>query len=108
GIAISLGTTLGVYRSADKGESWAPVTGRKPAVVAPGKKKGQVHRTVAQTPAASRTTAPAPRNTQGAAPQPAAATIKRAQEALEKAGYEIGTPDGQMGPRTVAMLKRFQ
>jgi peptidoglycan hydrolase-like protein with peptidoglycan-binding domain len=35
-------------------------------------------------------------------------TIRRAQEALEKAGYEIGTPDGQLGPRTLAVIKRFQ
>jgi len=34
--------------------------------------------------------------------------VRHAQEALERAGYEIGTPDGQLGPRTVAAIKRFQ
>jgi photosystem II stability/assembly factor-like uncharacterized protein len=34
--------------------------------------------------------------------------VRRAQEALERAGYEIGNPDGQLGPRTVAAIKRFQ
>jgi len=43
-----------------------------------------------------------------AAPKPSDDSIRRAQQALERAGYEIGTPDGQMGPRTVAAIKRFQ
>ncbi len=34
--------------------------------------------------------------------------VRQAQEALERAGYEIGTPDGQLGPRTIAAIKRFQ
>ena len=34
--------------------------------------------------------------------------VRRAQEALERAGYEIGSPDGQLGPRTVAAIRRFQ
>src|SRR5207248_7864343 len=34
--------------------------------------------------------------------------VRRAQQALERAGYEIGTPDGQLGPRTIAAVKRFQ
>lgn len=34
--------------------------------------------------------------------------MRRAQEALDRAGYEIGNPDGQMGPRTVAAIRRFQ
>jgi len=35
-------------------------------------------------------------------------TVRRAQQALERAGYEIGNPDGQPGPRTIAAIKRFQ
>jgi len=34
--------------------------------------------------------------------------VRLVQEALERAGYEIGVPDGQLGPRTVAAIKRFQ
>jgi len=34
--------------------------------------------------------------------------VRRAQEALERAGYEIGVSDGQLGPRTVAAIRRFQ
>src|SRR5207249_5229985 len=42
------------------------------------------------------------------APRVADDTVRRAQEALERAGYEIGSADGQMGPRTLAAIKRFQ
>jgi len=66
--------------------------------------------TVAQSrPTATRTAQPATTPGQRiAAPKPSADTIRRAQEALERAGYEIGTPDGQLGPRTIAAIKRFQ
>jgi len=40
--------------------------------------------------------------------KPSDEVVRRAQEALERAGYEIGTPDGQLGPRTVAAIKRLQ
>ena len=40
--------------------------------------------------------------------KPSDDTVRRAQQALERAGYGIGTADGQMGPRTVAAIKRFQ
>jgi photosystem II stability/assembly factor-like uncharacterized protein len=109
---IYLGTNLGVYRSVDRGASWAPVNGRKP-VTAPARKRtnarSNVRRTVAQTPAtsASRRAAP-PATPQRSNASVSNDTIRRAQEALERAGYEIGTPDGQMGPRTVAAVKRFQ
>lgn len=103
---IYLGTNLGVYRSPDRGVSWAPVTGRKPAA-APSKKKPPVKRTVAQSPGARRGT-PAPKTVQQTTAKLSETTIRRAQEALEKAGYEIGTPDGQLGPRTLAVIKRFQ
>ena len=106
GNVIYLGTNLGVYRSADRGISWAPVAARKP-VAPPAKKRPPVRRTLAQSPSARRSTAPAPTGQQSSG-QLDGATIRRAQEALEKAGYEIGTPDGQIGPRTIAVLKRFQ
>jgi photosystem II stability/assembly factor-like uncharacterized protein len=35
-------------------------------------------------------------------------TIRLAQEALAAAGYDPGKPDGRMGPRTAAALKKFQ
>jgi photosystem II stability/assembly factor-like uncharacterized protein len=35
-------------------------------------------------------------------------TITAVQEALNKAGYHIGPPDGKGGPLTLAALKRFQ
>jgi len=34
--------------------------------------------------------------------------VRRAQEALERAGYDVGVSDGQLGPRTVVAIKRFQ
>lgn len=85
---IYLGTNLGVYRSLDRGASWAPVwTAAKPTTV---KKKG------AKRPA-----------------QPKAAvgpsdTVRRAQQALNAAGYDVGAPDGRAGTKTLAALKRFQ
>jgi photosystem II stability/assembly factor-like uncharacterized protein len=107
GNVIYLGTNLGVYRSADRGGSWAPVSGKK-VTAPPAKKRPPVRRTTAQSPAARRTTTPAPRTGQQSSAKLSETSIRRAQEALEKAGYEIGTPDGQLGPRTVAVLKRFQ
>lgn len=100
---VYLGTNLGVYRSNDRGVSWAPITARKP-VAPPAKKRAPLRRTTAQAP--KRSASP----TQGAAQpaKPSPETIRRAQEALERAGYEIGTPDGQLGPRTIAVIKRFQ
>ncbi len=108
---IYLGTNLGVYRSADRGTSWAPVTARKQATP-PAKKRAparrnSVRRTVAQSPSRRTTTTAAPPQ-KGTAPKPSDDIVRRAQQALERAGYEIGTPDGQLGPRTVAAVKRFQ
>jgi len=34
--------------------------------------------------------------------------VKQAQEKLSAAGKDVGTPDGQMGPKTQAALKEFQ
>ena len=119
GNTIYLGTNLGVYRSTDRGTSWAPVTARKP-VAPPIKRRPArrktVRRTLARTqarPAAQRSRArpavQAPAQPQRiSGPKPSDDTVKRAQEALERAGYEVGTPDGQLGPRTIAAIKRFQ
>jgi photosystem II stability/assembly factor-like uncharacterized protein len=110
---IYLGTNLGVYRSTDRGASWAPITARKPA--APARRRtpaaSTVRRTIAQSPRSSTGRAPSQPSTPGqriAAPKPTDDSVRRAQQALDRAGYTIGTPDGQMGPRTVAAIKRFQ
>jgi len=112
---IYLGTNLGMYRSADRGSSWAPMAARKAPVPAPRSKRparGSARRSGAQAsttaPAGSRgtlTTTAAIRPTVKAT---ASDVVRRAQEALERAGYEIGVSDGQMGTRTVAAIKRFQ
>jgi photosystem II stability/assembly factor-like uncharacterized protein len=113
GNIIYLGTNLGMYRSPDRGVSWAPITARKPPA-APAKKKpgrGAVRRTVAQRPATngrSGAGATSPTPQKPAAGKPNAEVVRRVQEALERAGYEIGSTDGQLGPRTVAAIKRFQ
>jgi photosystem II stability/assembly factor-like uncharacterized protein len=102
---IYLGTNLGVYRSTDRGASWAPIAARKPAT-GPARRRAPnsgVRRTVAQSRPAA--TTPGQRMS---SPKPSDDTVRRAQQALERAGYGIGTPDGQLGPRTVAAIKRFQ
>jgi photosystem II stability/assembly factor-like uncharacterized protein len=109
GNIIYLGTNLGMYRSTDRGASWAPIAGRKPA---PAKKRpatrGPVRPTAAQqrrSTGNSAATTPPQRN---ATPKPSADVVRRAQQALERAGYGIGAADGQIGARTVAAIKRFQ
>ncbi len=110
---IYLGTNLGVYRSADRGVSWGPIAVRKP-VAPPAKKRAParrstVRRTVAQSPSSSRrASAPSAAPQAGNTQKPSDDVVLRAQQALERAGYEIGTPDGHPGPRTIAALKRFQ
>jgi photosystem II stability/assembly factor-like uncharacterized protein len=88
---IYLGTNLGVYRSTDRGTSWAPVW-------ASDKKKPAAKKAV-------KSTAPAPRRRPASQPDDA---ILRAQEALNAAGYHLGEPDGKSGPATTAALKKFQ
>jgi photosystem II stability/assembly factor-like uncharacterized protein len=114
GNVIYLGTNLGLYRSADRGASWAPVSARKSPAAPAGKRpaRNTVKRTVAQRRAAtsdggSTTTANAmPQRKETA--KTSDDVVRRAQEALERAGYEIGSSDGQMGPRTVTAIRRFQ
>ena len=89
---IYLGTNLGVYRSTDRGTTWAPVWAvEKPK--APAKK----------TTRATATTTPKRRS-----PTNLTDTIMQAQEALKAAGYHFGDPDGKAGPATTVALKKFQ
>lgn len=113
GNVIYLGTNLGMYRSTDRGASWAPISGRK--TTPPPKKRPAARSTVRRTVAQRRTATPGNIGTATAttpqrntAPKPSAEVVRRAQEALDRAGYEIGTPDGQLGSRTVAAIRRFQ
>jgi photosystem II stability/assembly factor-like uncharacterized protein len=83
---IFLGTNLGVYRSLDRGASWSPVwTASKKTA---GKRKSTARR-------------PAP-------PARSSETIRRAQQALNTAGFNVGVPDGRAGAKTLAALKRYQ
>jgi photosystem II stability/assembly factor-like uncharacterized protein len=82
GNIIYLGSNYGLYRSTDRGVTWAPMGAPKTNVRGKGK---------------------------GAAAKPTRSdAVKRAQEALSLAGYEVGTPDGIAGTRTVTALRKFQ
>jgi photosystem II stability/assembly factor-like uncharacterized protein len=88
---IYLGTNLGVYRSIDRGASWAPVWTPKPTTVSKRKKK-----------------TPAGRSAQTTAIVKPDETVRRAQLALNAAGYSVGMPDGRAGKQTVSAVKRYQ
>lgn len=99
---IYLGTNLGVYRSLDRAGSWAPVwTVNRPAAnptkAATTRRRGG---TSAGRPAATPKRNPA---TQGTVD-----LVRRAQQALNAAGYAVGTPDGHTGTETIAATRRFQ
>ncbi|HEX8846213.1 MAG TPA: YCF48-related protein [Pyrinomonadaceae bacterium] len=91
GNVIYLGTNYGVYRSTDRGASWSPL-GSPKAEPGGGKKATTGRKKAAATSAAKR-------------PDD---LVKRAQEALNAAGYDVGTPDGVAGTRTVAVIRQFQ
>src|SRR5712692_2892514 len=101
GNVIYLGTNLGMYRSVDRGASWAPLATRKLPASAPVRKRpvrGRANRSGSATTTVVRPTV-----------KPISGDIvRRAQEALERAGYDVGVSDGQLGPRTVVAIKRFQ
>ena len=96
GNVIYLGTNLGVYRSSDRGVSWAPVWATE-------KKKATGKRATGKR--ATKAVAPAPRRRTGSQPDE---LIREAQEALNATGYQLGEPDGKTGPATTAALKKFQ
>lgn len=91
GNVIYLGTNLGVYRSTDRGASWAPVWATE-------KKKPAGKKAPAKRPVV-------PRRRSGAK---ADDSVVRAQEALIAAGYHLGEADGKAGPATAAAVKKFQ
>jgi photosystem II stability/assembly factor-like uncharacterized protein len=102
---IYLGTNSGLYRSLDRGASWSPIGAPSPTGPAtkPGKKrarKGAARGTARGVQASSASTV--------ATVKPQLDIVRRAQAALNSAGYEVGTPDGQAGPRTTAALRQFQ
>ena len=94
GNIIYLGTNHGVYRSMDRGASWSPM-GAPKAAPGGGKKPKTTRRGRASAAAAAPAT--------GRSDQ-----VKRAQEALNAAGYDVGTPDGAAGTRTVSAIRGFQ
>jgi photosystem II stability/assembly factor-like uncharacterized protein len=98
---IYLGTNLGIYRSVDRGASWAPVWAPNPAPPVPSKKV-----TRAKKKSLSTTSSPQPQRVVVA--RKPDDTILRVQVALNRAGYKVGTPDGKPGAQTLAALKRFQ
>ena len=104
---IFLGTNLGMYRSADRGASWAPMLPRKLPPTGPVRKRpagGSARRSGAKANSGTSTASPVQPTVKLASSD----VVRRAQEALDRAGYEIGASDGQMGPRTINVIKRFQ
>jgi photosystem II stability/assembly factor-like uncharacterized protein len=120
GNTIYLGTNYGLYRSTDRGASWSPMGAPKPkapargrgrrgsrAAAARGRGAGGGASPAASPSAASRNGASVAEPTVSARPK-ANDSVKRAQEALNLAGYNVGTPDGVAGTRTVAAIRKFQ
>ena len=128
---IYLGTNLGVYRSSDRGASWAPVGSpedetKPPVRKRPAKRAASKGRGAAAASERAGETAPraatAPRKSpaqtnQGPRPAASAAAaaaqgdkkmMVRAQIVLAGLGYSVGDPDGVAGTRTVAAISRFQ
>lgn len=87
---IYLGTNLGVYRSLDRGVSWAPVwTASKPTAKKGATKKSASGRATAAT----------------ATPSD---TVRKVQQILNASGYPVGVPDGHAGAQTAGAVKKYQ
>jgi photosystem II stability/assembly factor-like uncharacterized protein len=102
GNIIYLGTNYGVYRSTDRGASWAPIGAPKAEPGAGKSKKATRKSSASRRAASSRSSASA------ATARRPDDMVKRAQEALNAAGYDVGTPDGAAGTRTVSAIRGFQ
>ena len=96
---LYLGTNLGIYRSTDRGTSWAPVW----APTTPDKKKAPVPKRTAKS--SQPAPVPARRKTSPSKPDD---TVLQAQQALSGLGYNLGDPDGKAGASTTSAIKRFQ
>jgi photosystem II stability/assembly factor-like uncharacterized protein len=107
GNTIYLGTNYGLYRSTDRGASWAPVTAPKPKAPVRGRRGRAAARGRAGASPSASSGVPVAAPTVAARPSPNE-NVKRAQEALNLAGYQLGTPDGVAGTRTVAAIRKFQ
>ena len=108
---IYLGTNLGIYRSLDRGASWSTLVGKKPAPPKRPARRNVASTSKTRKPTTARTQPQRPTNPGErivVAPQASDEVVRKAQGALDRAGYDIGTPDGRMGQRTIAALKRFQ
>jgi photosystem II stability/assembly factor-like uncharacterized protein len=93
---IYLGTNLGVYVSKDRAVSWAPLwAGNRPSAPtkkAPARRRGQRARPVKRTVTSPRVNE----------------LVRRGQQALNAAGYNVGMPDGRAGSQTIAQLEHYQ
>lgn len=93
---LYLGTNLGVYRSIDRGATWAPVW--SPTDPAEKKKATPAKKGARRAATTARGRRPAVNNE----------TVLQAQQALMNSGYQLGAPDGRQGPATTAAVKKFQ
>lgn len=89
---LYLGTNLGIYRSTDRGASWSPIGAPRIEGTPKGKKARRGTTASAASGAALRSND----------------MVQRAQEALNAAGYNVGTPDGKAGTATITQVRKFQ
>lgn len=138
GNILYLGTNLGVYHSLDRGASWASINAPKVEPKPTTKKRrprrngttevaASVRALQTRPVSSTRTTAtravevvnqetrsrrvtvsPTTQNPTPTNAKLADDIVRRAQEALMIIGYEVGAPDGKIGTRTIAAIRKFQ